>query len=52
MLIILAIARKVEEWKARKEAILRGEISVSSSTGEDPDIYKVDPDVSPCLTHN
>ena len=42
----LAIAKKVEEWKIRKEAILRGEITVSTATGEDPDIYKVDPEVS------
>jgi len=40
----LAIAKKVEEWKIRKEAILRGEITVSTATGEDPDIYKVDPE--------
>ena len=36
-----ARAQKVVEWKARKEAILRGEAVPSTATGEDRDIYSV-----------
>lgn len=38
------VAQKVEEWKARKEAILRGEAIPSTAAGEDPSIYAVNED--------
>ena len=43
--IFPAVAAKVAEWQDRKEAILRGEVSASSGTGEDPNIYSVTEEV-------
>ena len=40
------MARKVQEWKERKEAILRGEIVPSTATGEEKDIYEVQEEVT------